>query len=450
MRFFNSKLKTSNSEGQTSRTWYVNGLLAAAMFGFALLATPVTAIAGEPDSQRLEQAKDYIADEQWVKAIEVLRAAAVDAKERNKDEALFWLAHSLHQARDLGGAVQTIAELERRFPASRWVKPARSLRVEIAQKLQRDDVLWWTARPPAPAERPFSTSTPRPAAAPADVMVTAVAPPAPAMTTPRAPAPMRTPMPSRPPAEPPRVPPAPRTPPVAFTAPPAPPPATPPPMIWVPQNWNPDTDLRIQALGGLMRTDSARVIPMLREIAFESENPQEASRAVFVLAQSGRPDAHSTVIDVAMHGAEPVRIAAVRELGRFGGAKVSEELLQVYSTGNPRVKYQVVNSLGERSAKVALMRIAESEANQHLRDTAIVTLGQAGGRAQLYDLYVRASSETKRPIIAGLFNARAEDELIQIAEREKDPALRRDVLARLGMLGTAKARQYVEKQQTSR
>ena len=97
----------------------------------------------------MEKAKDYIADEQWPRAIEVLRAASADPKERNRDEALFWLAHSLHQARDLAGAVETIAELERNFPASRWVKPARSLRVELAQKLRRDDVLWWTATPSA-------------------------------------------------------------------------------------------------------------------------------------------------------------------------------------------------------------------------------------------------------------------------------------------------------------
>ncbi len=76
------------------------------------------------------------------------QAASDDTKERNRDEALFWLAHSLHQARDLAGAVETIAELERNYPASRWVKPARSLRVELAQKLHRDDVLWWTAPPP--------------------------------------------------------------------------------------------------------------------------------------------------------------------------------------------------------------------------------------------------------------------------------------------------------------
>ena len=435
-----------------------NRFAAAALCGLALLANPATAAMTEPDSQRLEQAKDFIADEQWVRAIEVLRGAAADAKERNKDEALFWLAHSLHQARDLGGAVETISELERKFPASRWVKPARSLRVEIAQKLRRDDVLWWTARPPAPstpvAAQPFPAArAPRamtPAApvvppAPADA-VTAAAPPT---TTSRPPAVFRTPLPTPPSAEPPAASTTPRVRPMGFST-PTPVPTTAPPMMWIPQNWDPDTDLRIQALGSLMRSDSARVIPMLKEIALESANPQEASRAVFVLAQSGHADAHSTVVEVAMRGAEPVRVAAVRELGRFGGARVSDELLQVYSTGNVRVKYQVVNSLGERAATVALMRIAESEADQHLRDTAIVTLGQAGGREQLQRLYLRASAASKRPIIAGLFNARAENELIQIAERETDRAIRADILRRLRLLGTPKAKAYVEKAQTSR
>ncbi|MEO6213599.1 MAG: HEAT repeat domain-containing protein, partial [Vicinamibacterales bacterium] len=180
------------------------------------------------------------------------------------------------------------------------------------------------------------------------------------------------------------------------------------------------------------------------------QNPQEASRAVFVLAQSGHADAYATVVEVAMRGAEPVRVAAVRELGRFGGPKVSEELLHVYDTANARVKYQVVNSLGERAATVALMRIAESESNRHLRDTAIVTLGQAGGREQLRRLYTRGNGELKRPIIAGLFNARAEEELIQIAGRETDSAIRRDILARLRLLGTPRAKQYLEKVKTSR
>jgi HEAT repeat protein len=220
--------------------------------------------------------------------------------------------------------------------------------------------------------------------------------------------------------------------------------------VWVSEFSVSDPDVRIQALGSLMHTDAPRVIPMLREIALESGNPREASRAVFVLAQSGRPDAHSTVLEVAKRGSERVSVAAVRELGRFGGPKVSDELLQVYGIGNPRVKYQVVNSLGERAATSALLHIVQSEADRGLRDTAIVTLGQAGGRSLLQRLYTRGRSEWKRPIIVGLFNARAEDELIQIADRESDDEIRREVYARLRLLGTPKAKAYLQKVQVSR
>ena len=399
---------------------------------------PYAAVAEPQSSPRMEKAKNYIAEEQWRRAIEVLRAASADTKERNRDEALFWLAHSLHQARDLAGAVETIAELERNYPASRWVKPARSLRVELAQKLHRDDVLWWTATPPPPPPAPAPAAVPpaRPGAVP-------YPPPPPDAPQPVPPRPPRATRPGAVPPTPPPAPPAPQ--PGAVPYPPPPPPA-----IWVSEFSRSDPDLRIQALGSLMRTDSQRVIPMLREIALDGDNPREASRAVFVLAQSGLPDAHLTVLEVAKRGTEPVSVAAVRELGRFGGPKVSDELLQVYVTGNPRVKYQVVNSLGERAAANALLQIVQSEPDRALCDTAIVTLGQAGGREQLQRLYVRGRQEWKRPIIVGLFNARAEDELIQIADRETDEAIRSEVLARLRLLGTPKARAYLQKAQVSR
>lgn len=380
----------------------------------AMVAAPSAAIAAEPgDSQRLERAKDLIADEQWDRAIEQLKAAAADAKEPNKDEALFWLAHSQHQARDLAAALQTIADLEQRHASSRWVKPARSLRVEIAQKLRRNDVLWMTAAPPAPLPPPPSV-TPR----------------APAVRAPRAPAPRTAPPAPAPP------------PPTVRGAPPAPRFTT----VWIPKDWEPDTNLRIQALGSLIQTDAKRVIPLLREIALESGNPRDASRALFVLAQSGNPEAHSTVIEVARRGPEPVRIAAVKELGRFGGPAVSDELVKLYGSSTERVKYQVVNALGDRAATTALLRIARTESNRRLQERAIVRLGQAGGRDQLRRFYTTARPELKRPIINGLFNARAVDELIYIAGRERNEGIRSEVLTRLRLLNTEKSRAYLEKQ----
>jgi hypothetical protein len=372
-----------------------------------------TGLAADAESQRLDRAKDLISDEQWVSAIQELKAAADDPREPAKDEALFWLAHCESQARDTAAAVGTIQRLERGYPRSRWVKPARSLRVEIAQRLRRNDVLWYTAAaPPAPPEPP----EPPPAVA-------------------------------RHPGAPTRVPPPPAPRGAVLPPPPPPAPLPPPPAEWMFEGSFPDTDLRIQALGSLMRTDALKVIPMLRDIALTgASNPGEARRALFVLAQSSRADARATVVEVAKTGPEPVRLAAVRELGRLDGPAVPFELLQVYETANSPVKYQIVMSLGQRDAVPALMRIAQSESDRDLRNVAIATLGEAGGREQLSMLYARLvgdSAEVKRPVILGLFNAQADEELIRIAERERDPKVRAEILAKLRLLGTAKAKAYL-------
>ncbi len=108
----------------------------------AALALGGMASASAPDSKRMERAKGFIADEQWARAIVELQAVADDQREANRDEALFWLAQSEHEMGDQPAAIQTLTRLERWFPASRWVRLGRSLRVEIAQRLKRDDVLW--------------------------------------------------------------------------------------------------------------------------------------------------------------------------------------------------------------------------------------------------------------------------------------------------------------------
>lgn len=386
-----------------------------AAFVVAALVCPQALRAELPESKRLERAKDLIADEQWARAVEELKAAVADPRETHKDEALFWLAQSQSEVRDAGGAIETIGRLEQAYPKSPWVKPARLLRLQVAKRLQRNDFLWYTAAPPTPP-------TPRALPAPPPPRIFRVPPQPPAGVAPPAPA----------------TPPAPPAPPAMW----GPPAAT---SMWAPRDYLPDTDLRIQALSSLIRTDAVKVIPMLKAIALESGNSGEARRAIFVLAQSVRPDARSTVVELATTGPEPVRLAAVRELGRVGGPAVSGELLQVYLTASERVKVQVVSSLGQRDATTALLRIAQSETNRDLRNIAIVTLAESGGREQLATLYVRAAADVKRPIITSLFSAQADIELIRIAETERDPAVRREVLARLRQLGTPRALEYLER-----
>jgi len=404
-----------------------------------LVAAAVALAAAAPESKRLGHAKDFIADEQWARAIVELQAVADDPKETNHDEALFWLAHSEHQSGDDGAAIQTIARLEKQYPKSPWVKIAGSIRVEIAQRLKRDDLLWMMVTPP----------TPRAVTPPPTPMVNGVPtpqPPPPAYPSTRAPRP-----PATPPAQPAPAAVAP-APPARYrgAVPPPPPPAIArqPPVpteFWVPGDaFASDATVRIEALGSLIESHGDRAIPLLKDIAFDDKSPDEARRAVWLLAQSRRPEARNTVYEVARRGAEPVRLVAIREIGRFDGPTVSAELMQAYSTaGTPRIKRQVVSSLGERADYMSLFRIAKGESDPNVRNLAIVTLGRTGAHDQLRTLYVQTPRDSRGAVLGALFAARDDDELIHIARTERDPILRARARQQLRMLATPKAIQFL-------
>lgn len=386
-------------------------LLSAALHAPDGVAAATAVPAAVPESTRMLRAKDLMAEDQWAAAIALLREAVADPGEPNKDEALFWLAHSQNRVGDLAESVESIQRLQREHPKSRWTAPGYSLLIELAHKLGRNDVLWRTAAPlpPPPAAAPSPPARPRPA---------------------------RAPFPTAPP-DPVRVPPA--------ASPPSP--AAPlPPAAWLPETYHPDDDLRVQALSSLIDVDAEKAIPILRHIALDNGNLAAARRAVFVLAQSRNPDAQTIVADVAKKGPEPVRVAAVRELARFGGEGASQALLQVYAGGNVRVKQQVVISLGERAEAEALMKIAQSEQDRRIRDHAILALGRARGTRYLRRLYAGAPPPTRRTVIRALFTARDEEGLVGLAEREKDALLRKEILSQLRLLGTPAARDYLEKQ----
>jgi len=227
---------------------------------------------------------------------------------------------------------------------------------------------------------------------------------------------------------------------------PLPPPAPGMTEFWLsPAPGAADMTIKLQALTGLMETHSEQVIPLLRQIALDRNSPDEARQAVFVLGQSRRPEAQRTVVEVARDAAEPVRIAAVRELGRFDDPSISGELMRVYSMGGtPRLKRQVVSSLGERADNVALLRIVKSESEPTVRDYAIVTLGRTGAREQLRNLYVQAPVESRIAVLAALFSAKDDDELIRIAKTEANPRLRLRARQQLQLLATPKAMKFLE------
>ena len=411
-----------------------------AAIALVVLGTVTAAQAAAPESKRLIRARDYITDEQWTQAIDLLRVAVDDLKEPRRDEALYWLAHSQYHSGDAGAAVATISRLEREFPRSIWVKPGQSLRIDIAVRLGRNDVLLWTATP-------RNRRVP-PASAPAAI---AVEPPVPA--APGSPVAEDTPKPAMPKGGPRRVPQREGSTPVPPMPPPAPAPAAapavpPPAAMWYASEFDPDPDIRVYALGGLLRSDADRAIPMLVEIALERGKPITASRAVTVLAQSRLPKAREKVVEVATSAPQPVQIAAVKAMVGFGGRAVSSDLMQVYFKVDEPVRVQIVKSLGDLEQPAPLLQIVNAEKEGLIRYTALVSLGRAGAVDQLEAMYKTASINSRRYIIEGFAFARAEAQLIRVAdvERKGNPQLRRFALDQLKLFGSPRAKEYLQRE----
>ena len=70
---------------------------------------------------------------------------------------------------------------------------------------------------------------------------------------------------------------------------------------------------------------------------------------------------------------------------------------------------------------------------------AIQLLGNVGGSADLAQLYTTETAlEVKRAIIQGLFVSGNSDKLFDLAKSEKDPELRRLAINQLGVMGRSK------------
>lgn len=357
---------------------------------------------------KLDRARLLIFDRDWRGAVAELRRVMEDRREPLRDEAAFWLAHSLFQLGRASEALAVIATLESEYPRSRWLLPAQSLRVEIATRMGTPDILWRVATPPAP---PAPPAPPRVASAP---------------RAPRAPAP-----------------PAPPSAPSPPRAPRAPEPGS----TWIMSGSSGFTplDVRIQALSGLLLRDPERAVPALREIVVEAPETPQGRRALFVLGLSPHEEARQTVVHFAHTGPEALQVVAVEQLSRWPTQDAQEALTAAYATGSERVKVQVLRSLGESGGTVRLYELVASEDDPALRETGIYGLAQARGRAELARLYMRPSTPhaDRAAIIEALFAAGGDRELVTIARREKDQGLRNAAIARLRHFTTPAARAFL-------
>src|SRR6202048_407704 len=199
-----------------------------------------------------------------------------------------------------------------------------------------------------------------------------------------------------------------------------------------------DDELKMLALHGIMNSDPERAMPLLGKLLESgSVSPKEKSQALFVLAQSGSPQAREILGKIARGQSNPeLQRKAVEYLGLFGGAEARKTLAEGYaSRSDASGKHAILRSYMIGGDHDRLFAAAKSEKDESLRREAIRQLGLVHGTSELEQLYkTETSSDVRRGILQAFFLAGDSGRLVQAAQSEKDPELRRAAIRNLGLV----------------
>ncbi len=175
-----------------------------------------------------------------------------------------------------------------------------------------------------------------------------------------------------------------------------------------------DEDLKLYALNGLLASDSKRAVPLVLRFLEGQHSPRLKGQALFVLSQSDSPEARRTLLDIARGTRHPeLQRQAIESLGAAGD---KDTLAEIYRSSPPEVKMKVLDAYMAANAREHIVTAARSEKDPRVRRKALDLLGPAGARDGLRQLY-RSESDPgiRRTLLDGLAVANDVEALTGIA-----------------------------------
>jgi Tetratricopeptide repeat len=200
----------------------------------------------------------------------------------------------------------------------------------------------------------------------------------------------------------------------------------------------PDEDLKLLALNGLMNSDPEKAIPILQKFLESSQSAKLKERALFVLSQSDSPRAREVLGQLARGSSSPeLQKKALDDLALFGGKNSLQTLSEIYSSsGDIGMKRQILHDFMLAGDRDRLLTAAKGESVPELRIDAIHQLGLLGATDPLWQLYQQESTtKVKAEILHALFLGGNSEKLIEVARTERNPELQREAIHNLGLLG---------------
>jgi hypothetical protein len=199
-----------------------------------------------------------------------------------------------------------------------------------------------------------------------------------------------------------------------------------------------DEDLKLLAIQSLQNSDPERAIPLLEGVLNSAGSLKLKNRALYVLALSSQPQAHTILVNIAKGGSPDLQLAAIRYLAQSGrggkNATTNQELKEIYNAAqNDDVKRAVLQAFGSAGDRAAIVGLMGATNVMDLRREGINQLSNANAGPELWDMYQKEQDkQLKMSILSALANMGAYDKVIEVAKTEKDDDVRRRAIRSLG------------------
>lgn len=203
-----------------------------------------------------------------------------------------------------------------------------------------------------------------------------------------------------------------------------------------------DEEMIESALRALLQVECGRAVPVLEKFLQGTRPPRLKERALFVLAQKDCSQARQLLATMAKGGSNPdLQMKAIQYLGIHGGQSNRGLLAEIYeSSGDTAIRRRILQSFMVAGDKERLLAAARTETNEELRGTAVQQLGIIGAHTELRELYQAESSlKVKKKILQGMFIGSDVDGLMEVAKNETEQELRLRAVRNLGLCGGKKA-----------
>lgn len=201
----------------------------------------------------------------------------------------------------------------------------------------------------------------------------------------------------------------------------------------------PNEELKLLAINNLMHSDAERAFPLLEKLL---NNPATCKkmqdRALFVLAQSNSPKARTIMANIARGTQLPqLQKSAINYLGIHGGSDGMRILEELYTSGvDVSAKKQILNSFGINGQRQKLLNVVKTEKDPTLIRAAINGLGISGGCNELMQLYKgTADAQTKAWVLDSFIVCGGASQFAEVAKTETDAKLRLKAIRGIGISG---------------